>query len=116
MATRAQIGIYTTAHSVKMIQVAYEGYPSYTGALLKAHYNSLSKVKELMAKGNIMMLEENLEAIEQDSLIKTTKDERLVTNLGALESDVMVDYTYLFKEEDKTWYILSQGKLVKCYL
>lgn len=74
MATNARIGLLTKSNTATFIKVAYEGYPSYTGSLLTSAFNSLKQVKELLKKGNIIMLEENLDEVKTDSLVKVTVD------------------------------------------
>lgn len=68
MATKARIGLLTNNHIAKTIEVAYEGYPEYTGELLKKHFTSSRAIKALLQKGDILQLEESLEAIQHDKL------------------------------------------------
>lgn len=116
MATNARIGLLTKANTAIFIKVAYEGYPSYTGSLLTSTFNRLKQVKELLKKGNIIMLEENLDEVETDSLVQGTENIRFVGSESDLEGDYLADYTYVYKETEKRWYILTDGKLVPCYL
>lgn len=116
MATRARIGILTKGKNARLIHVAYEGSPNYTGVLLKTHYNTTKRVKELLQKGNIVQVEERLEAIETDQILTTTETIRFVSSASDLSSEVLVDYTYIFKEEDKTWYLVDEGQFKKIYI
>lgn len=103
MATKARIGIISPNKVATTIEVAYEGYPEYTGALLKKNFNSSKKLKALMAKGDIIQLEEKLDEIEHDELLGEAKKHRFVGNLVDLANESLADYTYFFIEETKEW-------------
>ena len=56
MGTRSRIGIRNADDSVDSIYCHWDGYPEHNGRLLVAHYAGESKVRELMALGNISSL------------------------------------------------------------
>lgn len=112
MATKARIGLMTKNKTAKTIEVAYEGYPEYTGQLLKNHFKSAKAIRELLQKGDIIQLEESLEAIEQDDLQGQGQHHRFIGSLSQLAEDTMADYIYIFQESDKKWYRLEEGQLV----
>jgi len=56
MATRSYIGIRNLNDIVDYIYCHYDGYPSHNGAILTQHYDTLDKVKELLALGDLSIL------------------------------------------------------------
>lgn len=111
MATKARIGILTTTKIAKTIEVAYEGYPEYTGELLKTAFKTPKQVRALIEKGDIIQLEANLSDIEQDEVMGTAQTHRFVGDLSTLANDTFAEYIYLYQEATKTWYLLEEGAL-----
>jgi hypothetical protein len=70
MGTRARIAIQLPDGSVKSIYSHWDNYPSGTGKLLKEHFNSYEKAKELIAGGDISSLWTNL-GFNQETLPET---------------------------------------------
>ena len=60
MSTRSLIGIQEKDGSVRFIYNHHDGYPSYTGRMLKAHYSTPERVNELLELGDISVLDENI--------------------------------------------------------
>lgn len=60
MSTRSRIGIQNADKSVTSIYCHWDGYPSNNGRILLEHYKTESKVRELMALGNISILSEEI--------------------------------------------------------
>jgi hypothetical protein len=58
MATRSRIGIVNDNGTVTSIYCHYDGYPDHNGAILVEHYNTESKIRELMTLGDISILGE----------------------------------------------------------
>ena len=58
MSTNASISI-RIGNKIKTIYSHWDGYPEYLGKLLKEHYNTESKVKELICLGNVSILKES---------------------------------------------------------
>lgn len=112
MATKARIGLLHKNKTAKTIEVAYEGYPEYTGELLKKHFKSEKTIRELLQKGDIIQLEESLEGIAHDELQGQAQYHRFIGSLSQLAEDTLADYIYLFQESDKIWYQLEEGRLV----
>lgn len=111
MATRARIGILTTSKIAKTIEVAYEGYPEYTGELLKTAFKTAKQVRALVEKGDIIQLEANLSDIEQDDVMGKTQTHRFVGDLSTFTNDTFAEYIYLYQEATKTWHMLEEGAL-----
>lgn len=112
MATRARIGLVTKNKTAKTIEVAYEGYPEYTGELLKKHFKSEKVIRELLQKGDIIQLEKALADIEHDDLQGQAQHHRFISSLSQLTEDTMAEYIYLFQEGDNKWYCFEEGRLV----
>lgn len=60
MSTNSNIGIINKDGTVEVIYCHWDGHPSHNGVLLREHYNSLTKVTELIALGNISSLRERV--------------------------------------------------------
>jgi hypothetical protein len=60
MATRSRIGIVNADSTVTSIYCHWDGSPDYNGAILVEHYNTESKIRELMALGDISSLSPNI--------------------------------------------------------
>lgn len=106
MATKARIGLLTKNHTAQTIEVAYEGYPEYTGELLKKHFKSSKEIRALLQKGDIIQLEDSLDKIEHDDLQGNAQQHRFIGDISQL-----ADYIYLFQESDRTWYLLEEGEM-----
>lgn len=112
MATKARIGLMTKNKTAQTIEVAYEGYPEYTGELLKNHFKSEKAIRELLQKGDIIQLEKDLADIKHDKLQGQAQHHRFIGSFSQLAEDTMADYIYLFQESDTTWHRLEEGQLV----
>ncbi len=53
MATRSRIGIQLSDDSILSVYHHWDGYPSWLGRILSTHYNSRSKVEELIDGGDM---------------------------------------------------------------
>lgn len=56
MATRSRIGILNDDGTVTSIYCHWDGYPSYNGVILVENYTDETKIRELMALGDISSL------------------------------------------------------------
>lgn len=56
MGTRARVGLVLRSGSVRSIYTHWDGYPSHHGPLLLGHYNTVEKVKALLALGDLSSL------------------------------------------------------------
>ena len=53
MSTNARIGIQLSDDSILSVYHHWDGYPSWLGRILRTHYNSRSKVEELIDGGDM---------------------------------------------------------------
>jgi hypothetical protein len=68
MATRSTIGyVDPQTGYVYSVYCHWDGYPSHNGKILLEHYNSLDRVKALVALGSISSLEPSIECPENHS-------------------------------------------------
>ena len=56
MGTRSTIGIINKDGSIESIYCHWDGYPKYNGALLKQYYSDETKLRKLLALGDISSL------------------------------------------------------------
>jgi len=111
VSTRSKIGILNPEDgTVFGIYCHFDGYPSGVGAVLKEHYKSEHKVRELMWLGDLSSLgyeiggEPNLHPRREvcraygRDMGKTGTEARAFANLQAfLEENLGQEYTYLFR-------------------
>lgn len=121
MSTHANIGLLNKDGSIKSIFVWYDGYPGFTGHILKNHYNSEDKIEKLLNLGGIAQLGNTPEKIDfidsdrgtTDFCIKLQHDADFPTVTYQDEEEFMddafdIDYSYLFK--DGHWEVSHFGK------
>ncbi len=63
MSTRAGIGIRENGY-IRLIYCHFDGYPEHLGVILNAHYTYVTKVRKLIALGDISVLGERVEPID----------------------------------------------------
>lgn len=64
MSTRSVIAIRNTANDYDVIYAHWDGYPEHNGVLLRDHYNTLEKARELIALGDLSVLGETIAECE----------------------------------------------------
>lgn len=129
MSTRSRIGIKNPDGTITSIYCHYDGYPSWTGAVLDECYNSEERARALIALGDISFLDRKLEPEpgqahtfdspaegvtiaygrdrgEKDTEARTSKDERAYF---ALAEKSWSDYLYLY--ENGSWHELIHEEL-----
>lgn len=126
MATRSTIGMKLEDGTIKQIYCHWDGYPSYTGSVLKNYYNTPEKVEELLEVGNISSLFPKVKPDEGevhtfDNPIKgvtvaygrdrgETEQEALIYQKS--EPRQTEEFNYLF--EDNEWYVsVDESKVYK---
>ena len=120
MSTRSAIAIQETKDGpVQHIYCHFDGYPKHNGKILNEHYRDPSKVKELLALGDLSVLDET---IEKSTFYCRDRKERLHINepmpLKELADDDTYDYRYLLKEHEGEWkwfLVECVGKIVNHY-
>jgi hypothetical protein len=114
MSTNATITLKNDDGSYDSIYVHYDGYLEHVGSVLKEHYNTLDKVKALIALGDLSSLDISTEMPENHTWIIPIKghcipyslrDEDRPTirydNDVVMKNDCNLQYNYLF--EDGVW-------------
>ena len=103
MSTRSRIGVEVTGDSILSIYVHHGGYYSHHAPLLLNHYNTASKVMELMELGDLSSLGDDLKGCVAYGRDRGEKDVHAQTSLT--ESDfreLFEEYNYLFRD-GKWW-------------
>ena len=125
MATRAVIAKEQPNGQIKASYLHYDGYPEHAGAILSKHYTYEREIDELLSKGDISVLGENigekidfsdfklLHESKQCRFYHRDRNEKL--NLEVLveqceletfgKDDCAAEYIYLFREGE--WYVLG---------
>jgi len=120
MSTRSAIAIQETKDGpVQHIYCHYDGFPRHNGKILNEHYRDLAKVKELLALGDLSLLDET---IEKSTFYCRDRKERLNINepltLKEFADEDTYDYRYLLKEHEGEWkwfLVDCVGKIVNHY-
>jgi len=115
MATRSSIGILTNKNEIHSIYCHSDGYLEHNGCLLFVHYSDVEKLKQLISLGNISALDKDLYsgktvAYSRDMGEPLQKNKCDVESLQSFRTNICFDYTYVFKEKNKKWYIFSKDK------
>ena len=53
MATRSRIGLQLSDDSIVSVNCHYDGYPEFNGRILRTHYDTIEKVRELIDGGDM---------------------------------------------------------------
>ncbi len=124
MSTRSHIGLLLEDGRVESIYCHHDGYLSHNGHILDSFYNNVSKVKQLLALGDLSALGEKLG--EKQDFNKPLGNMCLAYGRDREEDDVSSqifdsesefldkckeDFTYLFKEGK--WYYRTWNKTLK---
>lgn len=126
MSTRSAIGIKNEKGQIKAVYCHNDGYPEHNGRILVSHYNTIEKVKELLALGDLSSLGErvNPNKYEEHSFDNRVRDitvayhrdrgEGLIkaktfNNVG--EVIAYFDWSsYIYIFEDGEWYVYDLDK------
>lgn len=117
MATRSRIRMVLPTGEAKSIYCHWDGFPSHQAPILKEHYNTTEKVRELMALGAISYLAPKVKPDEgvahsfdkpaKDVVVAYHRDRGDELQLGHDDGE---EYDYLWDGE--RWY-LSDGGLTE---
>jgi len=111
MATRSRIAIENQDRTVTSIYCHFDGYLSHNGEILQNHYTDRSKVYELIALGDISVLENDTDetvAYHRDRGEEFNQTEH--TNVEDFFDEAFnngVEYAYLFTTDNK--WLVSKG-------
>ena len=92
MATRATIGMVTAEGYIRYIYSHWDGYLDGVGATLLEHYNTTAQVEELLAMGDVSILEDSIE----NSKFYHRDWGELLNTVCALETDYLSDLSHEF--------------------
>lgn len=105
MSTRSYIGIKHNDQSFTFVYCHFDGYLEYNGVLLQEKYNDLSKVKDLISRGDMSNLEPTIDKIkfynDDDKQVHYVNDSHLNNNLNSLFD---IEFFYYFDESSSRWF------------
>ena len=130
MATSSTIGILHKNGTTETIYCHYDGYPQHHEPILKTYYNSIDKVKALIALGDISVLAPRIAPNEgevhnfdnpvDDIVIAYHRDRGedynppcIYKNKEELFSMEYFEWLYLFDESTNEWLILGEYEYEK---
>ena len=107
MGTRSRIGIELSDNSIMSVYCHWDGYPSCNGRILREHYTTVEKVRELIDGGNISALHTNTgwknETLpETGPLYYTMRGESIEQNEPRVDNNIVEflndgeEYAYIF--------------------
>lgn len=129
MATRSAIGIKNDKGEIKAIYCHCDGYPEHNGRILVENYNTIEKVEELLALGDLSSLGERVKANENeihtfnnrvsDITVAYHRDrgEKLIVARTCLNFDEFItefkdawcEYFYIFEKNE--WYVYKDSSI-----
>lgn len=123
MGTRARIAIELPDGTFESIYTHWDGYPSHHGEILKTHYKDANKVRQLVALGDLSILDAGIgekhgfdervdgvcKAYGRDRGEKgvDSKTSINLTALSALTQNCGGEYLYIYK--DGAWFVAEGG-------
>lgn len=123
MATRSMIMLEYPNGKVLTAYCHWDGYPSHNGKILLDHYNTQSKVANLLAPGDMSYLRENCNGAEGHSFDNPVEGQTVYYGRDRGENDVEPRtyeslkrckeselFDYLFRANEKKWYFRSWGR------
>ena len=117
MGTRSRIGIAFEDNSVLSVYCHYDGYPEFNGRVLREHYNTAEKVRELIDGGDMSCTWTNAgwnnETLpEMGPLHYTMRGESLEENAPRYDESI---FDFLNKENNEEYaYIWTVNNEWKC--
>lgn len=116
MSTRSNIGIENSDDTITAIYCHFDGYVKGVGKTLYEHYNTIDKVNELIALGDISSLGERINPIGKHSFDNREKGTTVAYHRDRGEdfhqyhfkdiqdyvetTDFDIDYLYLYKDNE----------------
>jgi hypothetical protein len=117
MGTRSRIGIQLKNNSIVSVYCHWDGYPEFNGRILRDHYDTVEKVRDLIDGGNISALHTNAgwsnETLpEVGPLYYTSRGESIEDNAPRYDDDI---FDFLKKENNEEYaYIFSVNNKWVC--
>lgn len=122
MATRSSIAMLNLDGTVHAHYCHSSGYISYNGQILYEHYQDVNKVKELIALGDMSSLAEEVSSPDgspngsacyfygRDGGEDNTDTQKYASLEDYMVNGNFQEYDYIFKEKNKTWYLIDHKK------
>ena len=105
MATRSRIGLQLSDDSIVSVYCHYDGYPAHNGRVLRTHYDTIEKVRELIDGGDMSCTWTNAgwnnETLpEMGPLYYTMRNETLESNAPRYDESI---FDFLDKENNEEY-------------
>jgi hypothetical protein len=113
MATRSRIAIEDEDGTIKSIYCHWDGYLEHNGVILLENYQNREKVEQLIALGNISILDKNIEGDESVIAYHRDYGEKLQFTTfknveELLDTEDGVSYIYIFTKTN-VWLVNKVG-------
>jgi hypothetical protein len=117
MGTRSAIGYKTPQGTIRAKYSHYDGYPSYTGAMLQEHYQQARKIAQMVELGDQSFLEKEIfpkgahsfESPEEGCTIFYGRD-RGETDVDAREFDNFADFVDYYESCGCEYFYVWDGR------
>lgn len=108
MSTRSNIAIERKNKTVEVVYCHWGGYLSYNGQILLDNYKDINKINNLISKGDISYLGENIEGCDfyEDENYSARSFKSLDEYLKQIDT-VCIEYIYIFSESEGKWYYIE---------
>ncbi len=97
MATRSLIAL-KTKNTFENIYCHWDGYPDHMLGKLQGYYNTIDKVKTLLADGDRSTIEPNSKLYKESSIQAKT-----LLDLKKQAIDCNAEWVYVYDNDSKTW-------------
>jgi hypothetical protein len=110
MSTRSNIGIRERDGSIRVNYCHSDGYPSYNGRILLAHYTDESAVRALIGLGDLSFLAPTLD--ETFAYHRDRGEEwQSAGEFAPGEFRLLEEYAYVFDVREARWYWMEYDEL-----
>lgn len=108
MSTRSNIAIERKNKTVEVVYCHWDGYLSYNGQILLDNYKDINKINNLISKGDISSLGENIEGCDfyEDKNYSARFFKSLDEYLKQVDT-LWIEYIYIFSESEGKWYYIE---------
>lgn len=108
MSTRSNIAIERKNKTVEVVYCHWDGYLSNNGQILLDNYKDIDKINNLILKGDISSLGENIEGCNfyEDENYSARFFESLDEYLKQVDT-LCIEYIYIFSESEGKWYYIE---------
>jgi hypothetical protein len=108
MATRSNIGIRERDGSIRVNYCHWDGYLAHVGRILLAHYDSDTRVRELLALGELSSLAPTLD--ETHAYHRDRGEEwKSAGEFAPGEFRLLEEYAYVYDVSDQRWLWAAHG-------